>query len=217
MQKYQDVVLDSQGRPVAGAVIAVLEYPGGSPATVYQTDSVGAAYTPTTDDYGAFYFYAPNGYYSYTVTVNGVLRKTVTDISIYDPAADEGTWTPTDESGGTAILSIASGEYIKQGPMVFIAGRFRFVSNSDATAAVLGGLPYPAKAGLMAYHIGCASQGNTFGTTVSGTSLGALVFAVGPGSSLLYPRWADIPGLICSNSQLDITTIQFSGWYRADN
>ena len=84
MQKFQDVVLDSQGRPVAGAVIAVLSYPGGSPATVYQTDAVGTAYTPTTDDYGAFYFYAPDGNYSYTVTVSGVLRKTVTDVQIVD-------------------------------------------------------------------------------------------------------------------------------------
>jgi hypothetical protein len=84
MQKFQDVVLDSQGRPVAGAVIAVQEYPGGGAATVYETDAVGAAYTPTTDAFGAFFFYAPNGNYSYTVTVGGVLRKTVTDVEIVD-------------------------------------------------------------------------------------------------------------------------------------
>lgn len=87
MQKFQDVVLDSQGRPVAGAVIAVQEYPGGGSATVYQTDAIGAAYTPTTDAYGAFFFYAPDGRYSYTVTVNGVLRKTVTDVEIFDSVA----------------------------------------------------------------------------------------------------------------------------------
>ena len=84
MQKFQDVVLDSQGRPVAGAVIAVQEYPGGDAATVYQTNEIGTAYVPTTDDLGAFYFYAPDGNYSYTVTVAGVLRKTVTDVQIVD-------------------------------------------------------------------------------------------------------------------------------------
>lgn len=84
MQKFQDVVLDSQGRPVAGAVIAVQAYPGGGAATVYQTDAVGAAYTPTTDAFGGFFFYVADGNYSYTVTVGGVLRKTVTDIQIVD-------------------------------------------------------------------------------------------------------------------------------------
>lgn len=105
MQKFQDVVLDSQGRPVAGAVIAVLSYPGGSPATVYQTDSVGAAYTPTTDDYGAFYFYAPDGNYSYTVTVNGVLRKTVTDVQIVDAVADLALKAPIDSPTFTGTVT----------------------------------------------------------------------------------------------------------------
>lgn len=84
MQKFQDVVQDSQGRPVAGAVIAVLSYPGGSPATVYENDVVGAAYVPVTDAFGAFFFYAPDGDYSYTVTVFNVLRRTVTDVQIVD-------------------------------------------------------------------------------------------------------------------------------------
>jgi hypothetical protein len=88
MQKFQDVVLDSQGRPVPGAVIAVQSFPGGSPATVYQTNAVGAAYVPTTDSLGGFFFYAPNGSYSYTVTVAGVLRATVTDIQLQDLVPD---------------------------------------------------------------------------------------------------------------------------------
>lgn len=84
MQKFQDVVLDSQGRPVPGAVIELQEYPGGLPVTVYQTNDTGTAYFPVTDSLGGFFFYAPNGRYSYTVTVAGVLRKTVTDILLQD-------------------------------------------------------------------------------------------------------------------------------------
>ena len=224
MQKFQDVVLDSQGRPVAGAVIAVLSYPGGSPATVYQTDAVGTAYTPTTDDYGAFYFYAPDGNYSYTVTVSGVLRKTVTDVQIVDtvegfddrPLQTEGSWTPTDVSGGTAIMSVASGEYVKTGPLVHVSGRLRFTTNSDSTAAAFGGLPFTARDGLYVYALICSSQGNTYGMTVSGTNLGNLVFAITAGTKFFTPRWADIPGLTCTNSQLDITTIYFTGWYLTD-
>lgn len=149
MQKFQDVVLDSQGRPVAGAVIAVLSYPGGSPATVYQTDSVGTAYTPTTDDYGAFYFYAPDGNYSYTVTVGGVLRKTVTDITLYDPF-DEGEWLPKFGFGGTestgAAYSIQRGWYTKKGSWVTATG-YVIVSNKGSTTGsgvCILGLPYVA-------------------------------------------------------------------------
>lgn len=219
MQKFQDVVLDSQGRPVAGAVIAVQEYPSGDAATVYQTDVVGTAYEPTTDDYGAFYFYAANGNYSYTVTVAGVLRKTVNNIQLFDSVAEfstSGTWTPTDVSGGTATLSSAGGEYYKLGDMVFISGLFRFASNGDTTAAALGGLPFPAKTGSYAYNIQCSSQGNTFGGTISGTSVGGLVFSIAGGASTLVPRWADLPGAVCSNGQLDVTTVYFAGWYRTD-
>jgi hypothetical protein len=219
MQKFQDVVLDSQGRPVPGAVIAVQSYPGGSPATVYETDAVGAAYVPTTDAFGAFFFYAPNGRYNYTVTVGGVLRKTVTDVEIVDTvyiAQTSGVWTPTDDSGGPGVLSVASGEYVKTGQMVFIAGRFRFGTTGDSTAALLGGLPFAAKSGTQSYAIGCAIQGNTFGATVSSTNLGALMFSIAPGTTQLTPRWGDIPGLVCSNGQLDIATIEFSGWYLTD-
>lgn len=109
MQKFQDVVLDSQGRPVAGAVIAVQAYPGGSPATVYETDAVGAAYTPTTDAFGAFFFYAPDGNYSYTVTVSGVLRKTVTDVQIVDAApAASPTFTGNITLTAGQILGVAN-------------------------------------------------------------------------------------------------------------
>lgn len=216
MQKFQDVVLDSQGRPVAGAVIAVLSYPGGSPATVYQTDSVGAAYTPTTDDYGAFYFYAPNGHYSYTVSVSNVLRGTVTDILLYDPDEIEGSWTPTDISGGTGVLSVAAGEYIKTGSIVYVSGRIRFASTGDSTAAAFGGLPFTAKNNTNIYALVCSLQGNTFGTTISGTTVGGLVFSITPNTKNFTPRWADVPGLTCTNGQLDVTTVYFTGWYPTD-
>jgi hypothetical protein len=184
---------------------------------VYQTNAVGTAYEPVTDDYGAFYFYAENGRYDYTVTVANVLRETVTDILLYDPTGTSGTWTPTDESGGTALLTTAGGEYIKQGEMVFISGRVKFASNSDATAAVFGGLPFPGRAGSDAYNIGCSYQGNTFGMTLSGTNIGGLIFQINAGSSEMIPRWADVPGLICSNGSLDLVVIYFSGWYRTDS
>lgn len=149
MQKFQDVVLDSQGRPVAGAVIAVLSYPGGSPATVYQTDAVGTAYTPTTDDYGAFYFYAPNGRYSYTVTVANVLRGTVTDVLLYDPddapTSTTGTWTPTlTGTGSSFVYDQQYGSYVKVGSLVLLTGLIQVNSSSTfgANQISISGLPF---------------------------------------------------------------------------
>jgi hypothetical protein len=144
MQKFQDVVLDSQGRPVPGAVIAVQSFPGGSPATVYQTNSVGAAYVPTTDSLGGFFFYAPDGNYSYTVTVANVLRATVTDIqlqdlnpdpvftgvitadgikfpAIQDPSADANTLDDYEEGVWTPSVTSGSGTITTLGA---VAGRY---------------------------------------------------------------------------------------------
>lgn len=164
MQKFQDVVLDSQGRPVAGAVIAVQSYPGGSPATVYQTDAIGAAYVPITDSFGGFFFYAPNGRYNYTVTVGGVLRKTVTDVGIFDsiaaiPAVQ--AWTPvvTTSSGSLDIFN-ASGVYAKVGSYIKAYFSLLILSNGTGAGSVLvNGLPFaPVDCEILGY--GVSSSGD---------------------------------------------------------
>lgn len=208
MQKFQDVVLDSQGRPVAGAVIAVLSYPGGSPATVYQTDAVGTAYTPTTDDYGAFYFYAPNGRYSYTVTVANVLRGTVTDILLYDPAATQGTWTPTDGSGAGLSFTSVSGDYIKSGNLVFIQGSLEYPSTSSTDIAKITGLPFGQDATV------------TVGSmTISQSDLGSSFYLQVRGSGTGTGTWLaplTLTGAPRLNSQNTLMLIKFSGWYLTD-
>ena len=198
MQKFQDVVLDSQGRPVAGAVIAVLSYPGGSPATVYQTDAVETAYTPTTDDYGAFYFYAPDGNYSYTVTVNGVLRKTVTDVQIVDavaavatleasiaalPAYAEGTFTPSiagDITPGSASYSTRSGYYTKVGRLVTVIIQMTFGSYTGAGYITVTGLPFASRASAPVVWTTPILPGFTW------TTDSLPVARLGAGSSVVY-------------------------------
>lgn len=212
MQKYQDVVLDSQGRPVAGAVIAVQEYPGGSSATVYETDAVGAAYTPTTDTYGGFFFYAPNGNYSYTVTVAGVLRKTVSDVTIYDPTGvvvpTSGTWTPADGSGAGLTFSGVSCQYVKMGELVFIQGSLEYPSTSDSNISNITGLPFAQKSGVASASlaIGRSDLGSSFYLQVAGSGSGV--------STYLQPR--TLSGTPRLNSQNSAMLIEFSGWYLTD-
>jgi hypothetical protein len=215
MQKYQDVVLKPDGTVIQGASVLVQSYPAGVTSTIYSDDGVTTQANPmTTDSLGGFSFYAAGGQYQLVISGNEIATKTITDIQLGEET--EGTWTPTDVSGGTATMTLQAGEWLKQGSMVFISGQFRFLANSDATAAAIGGLPFPAKAGTRSYSIACSSQGNTFGTTISGTQVGGLMFSIAAGTSVLTPRFADVPGLLCPNGSLDVATIQFSGWYRTD-
>lgn len=215
MQKYQDVVLKPDGSVIQGASVLVQSYPGAVTSTIYSDDGVTTQANPmTTDSLGSFGFYAAGGIYQLVISGSQIATKTITGIELGEET--EGTWTPTDVSGGTATMTQAAGEWLKQGSMVFISGQFRFNANSDTTAAAIGGLPFPAKAGTRAYNIGCSIQGNTFGTTISGTTVGGLVFSIAAGTSTLTPRFADVPGLLCPNGSLDVTTIQFAGWYRTD-
>lgn len=216
MQKFQDVVLDSQGRPVEGAVIAVQDYPGGGAATVYETNSVGAAYVPTTDAYGAFFFYAPNGRYSYTVTVAGVLRKTVTDVEIVDsvagfddrPIPTQGTWTPEDGSGAGLSFTSFSGDYVKNGNLVFVQGSLEYPSTVNTDISKITGLPFGQSATVTVGSITISQSdlGSSFYLQVRGSGTGA-------GTWLAPLTLSGAPRL---NSQNSNVLIKFSGWYLTD-
>lgn len=86
MQKYQDVVLMSNGQPAANVQVTVQTYPGLGTPTIYSDNGV----TPypsnvlTTDELGNFSFYAANGHYQITVSGAGVLTATKSDIILLD-------------------------------------------------------------------------------------------------------------------------------------
>lgn len=85
MQKYSDVVLDKNGKPVQGAVVTVVTYPDGQPATIYAADGGPAVDSVKTDQTGVFSFYAGNGRYSFTVSGNGISPITINDVLLFDP------------------------------------------------------------------------------------------------------------------------------------
>lgn len=86
MQKYQDVVLNSNGQPVAGA--SVLVRPTGSTAVsvIYSSATgTGTSANPiTADTSGRFSFYGTNSRYDFVVSGSYIQTTTVTDVIVED-------------------------------------------------------------------------------------------------------------------------------------
>jgi len=57
---------------------------------------------------------------------------------------EEGTWTPVDTSGAGLTFANISGNYTKIGRQVFAHYYFTYPVTADATANVVGGLPFTA-------------------------------------------------------------------------
>ena len=58
-----------------------------------------------------------------------------------------GTWTPTDGSGAGLTFTTVFGRYVKIGKQVTVHFRVNYPSTADATAAIIGGLPYVVDSG----------------------------------------------------------------------
>ena len=86
MQKYQDVVLNSNGQPVASA--SVLVRPTGSTATASIFGDVAGTSTRanplTADSAGRFWYYGTNGRYDLVVSGSYIQTTTVTDVILED-------------------------------------------------------------------------------------------------------------------------------------
>jgi hypothetical protein len=55
---------------------------------------------------------------------------------------EEGTWTPTDESGAALTFTGPTGRYVKIGRYVFCAGSMTYPVTASAAEAIWGGLPF---------------------------------------------------------------------------
>ena len=90
MQRHEDIVLNQIGTPIPGVTITVRVQnatPGsGALATIYSDDgtTVISGSAVTTDTFGRFFFFAPDGKYDLTVTGTGITTYTLADVEIAD-------------------------------------------------------------------------------------------------------------------------------------
>ena len=86
MQKYTDAVQNRLGLAVEGAKVRVTDI-NGSVATIFSNNGTTQQPNPmTTDANGRFAFYAADGRYNLTVTINNVQQGEQLDILLNDPA-----------------------------------------------------------------------------------------------------------------------------------
>jgi hypothetical protein len=85
VQKYQNSVTNNNGQSLANLSVLVTNFPAGTPATIYSDNGITPVANPlTTDQNGAFGFYAADGHYSLTVSGAGIVPVTVSDILLVD-------------------------------------------------------------------------------------------------------------------------------------
>ena len=116
---------------------------------------------------------------------------------------EEGTWTPTDASGAGLTFSVTSAYYIKVGKLVFVNTYFSYPSTSNASPAIIGGLPFTAYGGNNYSYI--------YGRNNSGSNI---VWQVGTASTTMVannPASAGNP----TNASLSTSYILISGSYIA--
>jgi len=109
MQRHEDVVLNQIGTPIPGVTVTVRVQnatPGsGALATIYSDDgtTIISGSAVTTNTFGRFFFFAPDGKYDLTATGSGITTYTLADIEIADVterfSSDSG-WTVDTQTVG---------------------------------------------------------------------------------------------------------------------
>lgn len=65
--------------------------------------------------------------------------------TIESSAAETGSWTPTDASGASLIITIGSAAYVKIGRLVVAMFSLTYPANASGVAMKVGGLPYTSE------------------------------------------------------------------------
>ncbi len=95
-----------------------------------------------------------------------------TNVNVLDQY-QEGTWTPTDASGGSLTLTVHSATYVKIGQLVWITLDVTFPVTADTHNVTIGGLPFTAGASPCAVSQGYGAFANQWYVPASTTTLAA--------------------------------------------
>jgi len=112
---------------------------------------------------------------------------------------EEGTWTPNDASGAGLSITVNSSWYRKTAGVVMIGANVTYPATLNASAAVIGGLPFSAVA-----ESGLATVFSTLATAI---------LAYLPGGTTIQPR--KLGAAQYTNAELTGATFILSGVYPA--
>lgn len=152
MQKYTDVVQNRLGLVVEGAKVLVTDI-NGSVATIFSNNGTTQQANPmTTDANGRFAFYAADGRYNLTITINNVQYGEQRDILLNDPADP----SPEKIDGGVIVNSQVNGSEVNDcaitgGTAQQVTVNGSTISQSELEDVTIDGLP-PMTVGGQEHH-----------------------------------------------------------------
>jgi hypothetical protein len=117
---------------------------------------------------------------------------------------EEGTWTPTDASGGGLTFTAASGRYTKVGRLITLTGGITFPTTADGNGVKIGGLPFNNVTG---------TQGCGFSAYVDGAAPG-LVFRSQDSSANIFATNVADQDNQPSNATFSGRSVQFTYIYQ---
>ena len=105
MQHYRDVVQDRSGNVIGGAIVTVIDHLSGQSAPLYSDANGFIPLTSViTDTNGTFSFYVASGRYDITVSKNGIVLNSVSDVFITVTADYPTAMSQADATAGISTL-----------------------------------------------------------------------------------------------------------------
>lgn len=115
---------------------------------------------------------------------------------------EEGTWTPTDDSGAALSFTVYNATYTKIGRLVEVEAAIYFPSTANTAAVRITGLPFTAAGG----------DDNTGGLSISATNVGANYYMlITRGSNTFTINTNADVGV--TNATYSLKFLKFFGWY----
>lgn len=210
MEKFQDVILLTNGKPAVGATVTITTTAGAA-ATLY-SDAAG---TPmgtnvlTTDSSGEYYFYAVNGHYNAAISYPAYVIETKTDILLFDPADAPAASVPVSTKGDLLGFSTV--------PVRVPVGNDNQILTADSTqasgvkwaAAPSTTVPVSAKGDLLGYDTAAArvpvgTNGQIL--TADNTQALGVKWAAAPSTSVPLTTKGDVLGYSTTAARVPVGT-----------